>query len=370
MSNGLKREWRLTFIQTALLPIVPGSPFSPALVVHSCLTFEVVCAGPIRFMSRFLFSTDALPQVSRAEAVHEFLEKMSEKVGLQRYTDDLNVRFLFGGFAGLHLFVARNSLLTLECNGKGRLSDHISIAFNDSSGARLTRYRGSESVIEPNGASVRLMEYPAARLKTSGNTTILFPAEELFRRIKYKDSAFVPHLHRNAAGLQLLRRYLDIMKQDGAPTSRAEEQLFANHVYDLLAFTLGANADTAEQALRGGLRAARLKAAKDYIAGHLLDPGLSNDAVAAHLNVSDRYVSMLFAAEDTSCKTHIDTQRLSKAYAMLASPLSARVKIIDVAYACGFNDITTFNRRFRARYGMTPSDARRTKGSNDTDLLC
>lgn len=33
-------------------------------------------------------------------------------------------------------------------------------------------------------------------------------------------------------------------------------------------------------------------------------------------------------------------------------------RIIDIALACGFADISYFNRAFRARYGVTPSDVR------------
>jgi AraC-like DNA-binding protein len=38
--------------------------------------------------------------------------------------------------------------------------------------------------------------------------------------------------------------------------------------------------------------------------------------------------------------------------------VQAGLKIIDLAYRCGFNDISTFNRAFRARYNVTPSDVR------------
>jgi AraC-like DNA-binding protein len=67
---------------------------------------------------------------------------------------------------------------------------------------------------------------------------------------------------------------------------------------------------------------------------------------------------MLFADEGASCKTYVDGQRLAHAYAMLTNPVWSGIKIIDLAFRCGFNDISTFNRQFRTRYGMTPSEAR------------
>lgn len=46
--------------------------------------------------------------------------------------------------------------------------------------------------------------------------------------------------------------------------------------------------------------------------------------------------------------------RLSSAYSMLASRRGR--SILQVAFDCGFADISTFNRAFRKVYGATPSD--------------
>jgi AraC-like DNA-binding protein len=32
--------------------------------------------------------------------------------------------------------------------------------------------------------------------------------------------------------------------------------------------------------------------------------------------------------------------------------------MIDIAFSSGFNDVSYFHRTFRARFGMTPNDAR------------
>jgi len=50
--------------------------------------------------------------------------------------------------------------------------------------------------------------------------------------------------------------------------------------------------------------------------------------------------------------------RLQKAHALLAGAAHRRLKIIDIAYACGFGDLSYFNRVFRRRYGDTPSAVR------------
>ena len=59
-------------------------------------------------------------------------------------------------------------------------------------------------------------------------------------------------------------------------------------------------------------------------------------------------------------------RRLARVHRMLADPRHAHSAIGDIALAAGFGDISTFNREFRRRFGMTPSDVRRQAFSSVT----
>lgn len=50
--------------------------------------------------------------------------------------------------------------------------------------------------------------------------------------------------------------------------------------------------------------------------------------------------------------------RLLKARAMLADPMHDALKISDLAFACGFNEVSYFNRCFRRRFGASPTQFR------------
>ena len=50
--------------------------------------------------------------------------------------------------------------------------------------------------------------------------------------------------------------------------------------------------------------------------------------------------------------------RLQAARKMLADKAKDHVKVVDIAYAVGFNEVSYFNRRFRQRFGEKPSQAR------------
>ena len=43
---------------------------------------------------------------------------------------------------------------------------------------------------------------------------------------------------------------------------------------------------------------------------------------------------------------------------MLADRRNDRLKVSEIALACGFNEVSYFNRCFRRRFGATPSEFR------------
>jgi AraC-like DNA-binding protein len=43
---------------------------------------------------------------------------------------------------------------------------------------------------------------------------------------------------------------------------------------------------------------------------------------------------------------------------MLMSHQNGRLKVSEIAYACGFNEISYFNQTFRRRFGASPTQFR------------
>ena len=71
--------------------------------------------------------------------------------------------------------------------------------------------------------------------------------------------------------------------------------------------------------------------------------------------LSERYVNELLFEAGASFTTRLNELRLRKAAELLQH---AQRRISDVAFECGFNDLSYFNRCFRHRFGLTPSAAR------------
>jgi transcriptional regulator GlxA family with amidase domain len=161
--------------------------------------------------------------------------------------------------------------------------------------------------------------------------------------------------------LNLLLRYLEIFHGEGFAVAPELHGPAVAHVYDLLALALAPANEAREAARREGVRAARLQKIKQDIAGDL-SRALDMSEMAARHRLTPRSVQMLFESEGTTFTDFVREQRLARAHRMLTSGRIGSGTIADIALACGFGDISYFNRKFRARYGTTPSDARNRSG--------
>src|SRR5262249_50122769 len=129
----------------------------------------------------------------------------------------------------------------------------------------------------------------------------------------------------------------------------------AAHLLDLAAIGLGARSDHAVEAQRGGLRAVRLKAVLAILQRRFAEPDFSAQKLAAQAGRSQGYGHELLDAAGASFTTRLNELRIRKAADLLARKEG---RISDVAFECGFNDLSYFNRCFRRRFGLTPTAAR------------
>ena len=137
--------------------------------------------------------------------------------------------------------------------------------------------------------------------------------------------------------------------------------LAINHVHDLIALALGVTRDAGETTNAGGLRAARLRAAKVYILENSFQQDISVSVVSAHLGVTPRYLQRLFEADGTTFSAFLLGQRLARAYRMLCDRQFLDRPVGVIAYDVGFGDLSYFNRCFRRQYGATPTEIRETR---------
>ncbi len=96
-----------------------------------------------------------------------------------------------------------------------------------------------------------------------------------------------------------------------------------------------------------------------HVQRHLRDPDLTPEAMAAAGLVSLRSLYALFAARGETPARYVRRRRLDAAHRELVRR-GTSVSVARVAHAWGFGDQATFSRAFRAAYGRTPDDVRRS----------
>lgn len=85
--------------------------------------------------------------------------------------------------------------------------------------------------------------------------------------------------------------------------------------------------------------------------------------LAAELGVSRERLSRLFhSTMGITLSDYLNRVRLEHCRRMLSNP---ETRMVEVAFASGFQSLSQFNRRFKASEGMTPSEYQRRHAVND-----
>lgn len=185
------------------------------------------------------------------------------------------------------------------------------------------------------------------------------PRAQILKVVPHADDRSVTALDRSDPIVRHLEHTIDfLLNADEVHESPPLMQHAETMLADLIALALGARGDEAQVAQTRGLRAARLRELLSIIEARFADPSLSPAAIAESLGLSDRYVrDLLFESGETFSERVLEL-RLQKARAMLSDLRFDRLKVSDIALASGFNEVTYFNRRFRARFGCSPTQYR------------
>jgi len=124
----------------------------------------------------------------------------------------------------------------------------------------------------------------------------------------------------------------------------------AEAIVQLGTLATGSLADAARMGLLNDL--------KSIATAALDDPELSPATVAARAGVSVRTLHRVFQASGETFWSWIRDRRLDRCYAELTAPTHSKRTITEVAFRWGFNELSTFDRNFRKRYGASPRNVR------------
>jgi AraC family transcriptional regulator, positive regulator of tynA and feaB len=106
-----------------------------------------------------------------------------------------------------------------------------------------------------------------------------------------------------------------------------------------------------------------LRGILSHIDQNIANAELSPNRVADQFGISVRYVHKLFIGCGVTFCSYTTARRLDYICKDLVSPACRQQPISLVAFRWGFNDLSSFNRAFKSRYGCTPSQFRMRSGT-------
>ena len=234
--------------------------------------------------------------------------------------------------------------------------DRYCLVRNRGARASTVIHRGREFTLQPGSLALLKLDEPffaADGTNSKHFTNVHLPTATLRAMVPNLENLVGCELEPGGA-LSLAMDYSDLLLRHPQAAGEAGMAI-ANHLLDLAAIGLGARGEPALAAQRGGLRAVRLKAVLMILEQRFAEPGFSAQKLAAAAGLSERYVNELLFEAGASFTTRLNELRMRKAADLLAR---GKRRISDIAFECGFNDLSYFNRCFRRRFGLTPTAAR------------
>jgi AraC-like DNA-binding protein len=259
---------------------------------------------------------------------------------------------MLGRCDGTFTTVRRERRQVLQTN-----DDRYCLARNTGDRAAQVVHRGREFTMRPGAMVLLKLDEPFFSADGASHkrfTNVHLPMATLKAMVAGVDDLVGRELEPGGA-LSLAMDYSDLLLRHPAAVDEAGMAI-AQHLMDLASLGLGARGELALAAQRGGLRAVRLNAVLAILARRFAEPDFSAHKLAAAAGLSERYVNELLYEAGASFTIRLNELRLRKAAELLA--LRGERRISDIAFECGFNDLSYFNRCFRRRFGLTPSAAR------------
>jgi AraC-like DNA-binding protein len=190
-------------------------------------------------------------------------------------------------------------------------------------------------------------------------TSLTFPKRALLELVPDALDRMSHGIPADLPAMRHLCGYLDLLQNsDGLGQSPQLRAFAGTAIVDLIAIALGAERDAAMVASMRGVRGARLHELLNLMQARFCDPSFSAAAAASKLGVTPRTVQQWLEESGSTFSERVLELRLQKSRTMLADHRCDRLKIGEIALACGFSDAAYFNRCFRRRFGATPTQYR------------
>jgi AraC-like DNA-binding protein len=215
-----------------------------------------------------------------------------------------------------------------------------------------------EAMVLLSSAAPFEVEFAAER--PARQTWLVLPAETV-RDICPELALDTPRVvHCAGLHVEMLKAAADLLQRGPAPRLLKAGQHVASAVAYLLAAAVAAQGQPAEPA-RTSLAKYHLSRIKQFVLANLQDPELTVGKVSARLKISPSHIHRIFGNEHQTFAEWLWDQRLAACKEALEKSADTRLSISQIAFSHGFSNSSHFSRTFKARFGMSPSEARRSQ---------
>jgi AraC family transcriptional regulator, positive regulator of tynA and feaB len=231
--------------------------------------------------------------------------------------------------------------------------DSYSIYLQLRSEATITQ-RDQAFTFQSGDIAISDLQYPFTALLSGGGqrVTTVIPCEMIDRRAPWVRKTALRRLAADSPYVDLARRHIVAMAENPRMGETATSLLTEN-LCNLLA--LASATDIAPDRMQPELQ---IEAMFAFCRQKLHDPELTPQHVADHLGISLRTLQLRFKQIGSSFTQWLRDERLKACSVTLRDQNQRRLNISEIAYRWGFNDLSHFNKSFRARFNQTPTQWR------------
>jgi AraC-like DNA-binding protein len=227
-------------------------------------------------------------------------------------------------------------------------------------GDALAVQRGRSIELRPSEMCLTsLDQIGESRLSEGGRYTALrMPRRELMALSKNIEDKIGRPLEGSPALRNLIGGYYELCAGTAPALDLAGQHATARQMMELVALLAETGGERPYGTSGDGLGMARFQLIQRQVLERLHDCDLTIASVAGRACLSPKQVQRVFHQTGSTFSEYLLEQRLLLAHRRLADPSARRNNISTIAFDAGFVDLSYFNRSFRKRFGMTPSEFR------------
>ena len=303
------------------------------------------------------WSTDTVDPRERFDYWREFVCQSLFNVSAEAPSGDFIAQMKVR-ISGQHRFLTSGSsaysFVRTARNIANAPADHFTILFQVR-GETAISHGEDRFVLRPNEVGVFNGRQPFNASNSDGARRVVavLPLPMVMSRVPWLRARPLYRLDSNSRFLNLTRLHMARLASDDL--NETQSNLLAENLCNLISL---ATTDAEPNRLPAEVQ---LHALRAYCRENLHNPRLSPSLVAGRFCISVRTLHLRFEKLGQTFGSWLLETRLEACAKGLGDPRQHNCSISEIAYNCGFNDLSYFNKTFRDRYGMSPGHYRWTK---------